>query len=316
MKKHLPLRWLFSAATVFALSSATSAQVQAKRVVPASIWLPPDGTTDDPKGGSWLTRVGSSRWVHTPAGPGPRFEFAYYVLMPKATLGGVIGTVLRADYAGGDLFIPDLNSGSRWVGVRSSSPTWQMRWKQYSKASAKPRAVALSQPLPEPPPIKPGDPVAFLEAIRDNRMSDVRRMLGQDRSLANASGKIKYGSFNEGRFTALGAAMHFQRVEMARLILQRGASRRSLNSFLLSSVYGGEEEFVRLLVSFGASLEAKNGDEDTAIFVAVRRDNLKMAKLLKSLGANLRAQNIRGYTPSEYATLIRNPVMADLLRPR
>lgn len=308
MKKNLPICCLIAALTMFAVSEPTPAQT--KRVVPSSFSLPLDDEKTD-----WTqwTRTDSTRWRARSNGGGDSSRFR--VVKAKATLNGVVGTVLRSEPRYAEYFIPDMNSGSTWVGTRVlSTPIWNPRWQQYSNASTKP--LPVGQPKQSVKQTEPASPDEFLEAIRGNRISDVRRMLGQDRSLSNASGKIRHGSSSYERFTPLDAAIHFQRLEIARLLLQRGASRKNLNSFLLTNVRLGREEFVRLLVGFGASLEAKNGDEDTAIFVAVRRDNLKMAKLLKSLGANLRAQNNRGYTPSEYATLIRNPVMADLLRPR
>ena len=307
MKRNLPARWLLAAITMFALSNAASAQ--RKRVVPSSLSVPADE-----KATVWThwTRLSSNRWVVNSSNGDPPSYLR--VVMPKATLKGVVGTLLSTERAGGDVFIPDINSGSTWVSIRMGSDKWNMRWRQYSKASTKPLSVAQPRPIIKQP--QSGNPIEFLEAIRDNRMSDVRRMLGQDRSLANAYANLKLSAYREDKFSPMRAAMHFDRLEMGRLLLQSGASRRYLNAYLFSSVYNGEEEWVKMLVGAGASVNARNGDEGPPLFLAVGRGNLKMAKLLKSLGADLRAQNTRGYTPSEYATLLRNSVMADVLRPR
>lgn len=73
---------------------------------------------------------------------------------------------------------------------------------------------------------------------------------------------------------------------------------------------------VRFLVGTGANINLKKSNGDTLLHLAVERGSKKMAQLLKSLGADLRAENSSGYNASEYATLGRNPVLADLLRPR
>ncbi|MEC9081981.1 MAG: ankyrin repeat domain-containing protein [Verrucomicrobiota bacterium] len=64
----------------------------------------------------------------------------------------------------------------------------------------------------------------------------------------------------------------------------------------------GKVNTMKLLISFGANVEAASNSEATPLHQAVLRNRLEAAKLLIHSNADLNSQNKSGYTPLDYAT--------------
>lgn len=312
-------RKVFLALTLFLLAAANPAWCQK---APGSFVSGPIQTRSD--GSEVWSRVNANQtWTML------RYDNRTFTAIPerRATLKGVRGTIVEwgdaAPHAGEStkIFIPDIGSADMRLYYQAFRKT---TWKPYfgtmtqivpldevQVASAR-REVARQQAQAQSESQKQ----SFIQAIRQGDVSQVRSLLRRNPGLVNARATVKTGPFSEDSFSALGAAVSQNQVEIARLLLRGGASRQFINTHLSNAVYDDKEAMVRFLVGSGAGINVKNRDGDTLLHLAVRRGSKKMAQLLKSLGADLRAENSSGYNPSEYATMGRNPVLADLLRPR
>jgi hypothetical protein len=93
---------------------------------PTSFKLP----ADPPDDSSWMERLNATTWRETYRDAGPQDNL--FDVTRRITLGGVKGTVISRRDGGVDLFIPDLESDSRWIGMRVTKPrgAWESRWRQ------------------------------------------------------------------------------------------------------------------------------------------------------------------------------------------
>lgn len=63
----------------------------------------------------------------------------------------------------------------------------------------------------------------------------------------------------------------------------------------------GNKEFVDILISAGADVNAQDAFGDLPLFYAVRKNRVKIAELLIKAGANVNAQDIEANTPLHWA---------------
>jgi len=102
-----------------------------------------------------------------------------------------------------------------------------------------------------------------------------------------------------GRFgdTPLLRAIQMEKVEMVRLLLEKGADANSRGGVALAMAADqGNMEMVRLLLDKGANPEGKDGFGGTALLKAVERGNIDVVKLLLDKGANTEAKSGNGPT--------------------
>ena len=127
-------------------------------------------------------------------------------------------------------------------------------------------------------------PADIFEAVVCDDISSAAAYLQENPELMN--------SFSPDGFTPLGFAAYFCRVEIARLLLERGAdpvicSRNAFKVFPLhSAVAANCEEIVRLLLAHGASPQVKQQREITPLHSAAHNGNVNITKLLLSYGAD------------------------------
>ena len=84
---------------------------------------------------------------------------------------------------------------------------------------------------------------------------------------------------------------------------------------LLAAVYNDNVAIAELLISAGANVNAEENDGGySPLVVAVREDNLEIAKLLISAGANVDIQDYEGRSPLYWAFWWNNKEMQALLK--
>ena len=102
------------------------------------------------------------------------------------------------------------------------------------------------------------------------------------------------------------AVMH-NHLLSAYILLCRGASVNPTMSYTLSKPLHLAAELnyiniVRLLISYGADIDARDKYKRTALHYAAKRGHIQVVKDLIDVGAVLRQQDVNGKTPIDYAT--------------
>lgn len=90
--------------------------------------------------------------------------------------------------------------------------------------------------------------------------------------------------------------------EYLKLLLDNGGNPNSLDSYaskavLFEAAKSSQLENVKILVSAGAKLDSLDGNEATALHIAIAVKNFDIAHYLIDKGASLTAQNKWGYSP-------------------
>ncbi|KAJ1548975.1 hypothetical protein HK405_012002, partial [Cladochytrium tenue] len=114
-------------------------------------------------------------------------------------------------------------------------------------------------------------------------------------------------------------AARYERVEILRLLLDRGASCNLQLGYgdtaLHIAARNGNPDTVSLLLDRGASIELRDRDGQTALHKAVTESSLETVQLLLSRGANLNAQDFKQISVLAYAVNQDNiEVLSFLLR--
>ncbi len=104
---------------------------------------------------------------------------------------------------------------------------------------------------------------------------------------------------------------------MLRLLLSNGAgidvqSEDRGNSALMDAVAGGCEAATRELLQAKAALDLQSKDGQTALVIAVGKNDVVLATLLLQAGASPDLSDKLGFSARKYAKLFHNPAMADL----
>ncbi len=161
-----------------------------------------------------------------------------------------------------------------------------------------------------------------LQQIADNGRYDVslpelKRLLAQDRSVANARGHLG---------NLLHDAAQAWDIERLRLLLSFGAEVNdrnfegghtplyyAANHVDLSRPAVGKA-VAETLIRHGAEVNVQSGPiRGTPLHTAARRDNVAVGSVLLSAGADLEARDIKGETPLRRALNCRQPGMIELL---
>lgn len=113
------------------------------------------------------------------------------------------------------------------------------------------------------------------------------------------------------------AAQH-GRLPLARLLLKEGANVRAWEKYERTALYLAvakrDVEMARLLLEHGALIDDDRGEyRQTALHVAVGKDSVPVTRLLLDHGADVNAIASNGFTPLHYAALDGGEAVAELL---
>jgi truncated hemoglobin YjbI len=157
----------------------------------------------------------------------------------------------------------------------------------------------------------PGPNSDPFEAPHFFSVAELREKLQRDPSLARRS--------RFGGLTLLHFAASAGDVERVRLLLSFGAdvdarSFENGHTPLYCAINVGATEVAELLLQRGADVNVHSGPiRGTPLHVAARRDQVAAAKLLLAAGADVEARDIKGETPLRRALNCRQPGMIALL---
>lgn len=162
--------------------------------------------------------------------------------------------------------------------------------------------------------VAPGSPreplhASIDEAIARGDVADVRRHLDRDPTLANGS--------ERARIRPLHQAILRRRVEVARLLLERGADPRladgSQRSPLQMAVERGDVALVELLLRAGADVNSRDKAGWTPLHHAGAKNQLAIARQLLDGGADARVLSELGGTALHEAAVGGGPELLRLL---
>ena len=124
--------------------------------------------------------------------------------------------------------------------------------------------------------------------------------------LSQEPGLIK--GFSPDGWTPLHLAAHFGQVEMASLLIAKGARVDAVakngiaNQPLQAAIAGRHTELVRLLLAAGADVNHRSHGGFTAAHIAAENDDVDALELLRAAGADFEIKTAGGKTPRDVAT--------------
>ena len=121
------------------------------------------------------------------------------------------------------------------------------------------------------------------------------------------------GAKNNDGGTPLNLAVQVENIELAKLLIYRGANCR--NGYLRWAILMGNEDLVEYLISARADVNCRDCTGETPLHTAIRRSRngtteIEVAKLLIASGANVRAKDVDGWTALHF---VKNIELAKLL---
>lgn len=143
--------------------------------------------------------------------------------------------------------------------------------------------------------IEAGAPVGLYEACAMGMLSDVRDALDRDAEGAN--------SFSPDGHTPLGLACFFGHLEIAELLLSRGASpnTESRNFQRVAPIHAaaaaGSYPILKLLLDAGANPRKEQDSGFTALHAVAAQGDIQSVRLLVERGANVSARTQDGRMP-------------------
>jgi len=118
-----------------------------------------------------------------------------------------------------------------------------------------------------------------------------------------------------GGDSALDLAILSGRTQVAEVLLDQGAQLDPSALLLKAAVQGvTDRDTVRILIELGADLEQRDAAGDTALLIAIRQDNHRLATRLVAKGADVDVKAADGGSALALATALQLPELISLLR--
>ena len=152
----------------------------------------------------------------------------------------------------------------------------------------------------------------IFEAAATGRIQRVRELLKKDPTLAKA--------YSPDGWTAL--HLNWGHLDIVALLLDSGADINAVskNKFVATPLQGAAVakriELARLLIARGAKLSPRGEGGDSPLHECAGNGAIEIARLLLDHGADINAKNDEGKTPLAIALEYKQPEMAKLLRER
>jgi uncharacterized protein len=118
------------------------------------------------------------------------------------------------------------------------------------------------------------------------------------RVLITSGADVNAGTQYETPLSLLGgkAGKNSAALASARLLLERGCRKESIQQTFFSASAGGNNALLELLLEKGANLSGQDSRGDSALIYAVRANRMASVQLLLSLGTNVNLANHQGCT--------------------
>lgn len=140
-------------------------------------------------------------------------------------------------------------------------------------------------------------PPSLMEAAEKGNIKEMERLI--------AAGADVNAKNDRAGWTPLSRAVYNGRVDVARLLIEKGADVNAKDSAGWTPLYGavsyGKKEVVSLLITKGADVNARNNGGVTPLHRAAVWGNKEVAELLISKGADVDAKDNAGNTPLDVA---------------
>jgi uncharacterized protein len=152
----------------------------------------------------------------------------------------------------------------------------------------------------------------IFEAAATGRIQRVRKLLEKDPTLAKA--------YSADGWTAL--HLNWGHLDIVELLLDSGADINAVsrNKFVATPLQGAAVtkriELARLLIGRGAKLSPRGEGGDSPLHECAGNGAIEIARLLLDHGADINAKDDEGKTPLAIALEYKQPEMAKLLRER
>lgn len=138
--------------------------------------------------------------------------------------------------------------------------------------------------------------IAFIGAVKSEKIEEVRHSIPQDEGLIDA---LVHG------WTALTIAAAQGNEEILRLLIQHNANldQKNLNgnTALIAAILEERLICARVLCTAGAEINERNSKGETAILHAVKLGNIDIIKLLIKYNASITIKDENGYSPLVFA---------------
>ncbi|XP_065557977.1 putative ankyrin repeat protein RF_0381 [Artemia franciscana] len=120
-------------------------------------------------------------------------------------------------------------------------------------------------------------------AIRTSNLDLVKCFQSQSSSTAISTSNLDLVKCCQSQSSS--TAISTSNLDLVKFLLNRGANP-NCGECLHHAVKEGRADICKLLIGFGAKLDAMNAKKDTPLLIAIRNNNLELVKLLLKRGAN------------------------------
>lgn len=148
---------------------------------------------------------------------------------------------------------------------------------------------------------------SIIDASRSGDLDAIQQMYEMDADTLNYQ--------NAQGYTPLILAAYYDRVEVAKFLLENGAvipNQPNTATSLQAAAYKGFVDIVDLLLEYGANPDIQDPNGMTALHYAAQFNHVEIARLLLEAGANREITDEAGRTARQYAQLLNQAEVLNL----